>query len=215
MTFMRAATFRVLGITERHSSCCLWQGRSRAAMIGRGGSLTAPLSSSLQRSPHVALEEKGLLVERLLMAKRSSGKTYDDIADSMGLTNAYVAQLFLNQAQLRPERVESLRKVVPELSDSDISDMQRCPYRSFEESVRDEPLVYRLLEAVLHYGEGLKSIVNEKFGDGIMSAIDFYLTVDKIKGAQGEDRVVITFNGKFLPHIEQTKEGASAGEPKP
>ncbi|CAM9756824.1 unnamed protein product, partial [Sphacelaria rigidula] len=37
-----------------------------------------------------------------------------------------------------------------------------------------------------------------------MSAIDFYVTVDKIKGSQGEDRVVITFNGKFLPHIEQT-----------
>lgn len=187
-------------------------GRPTAAAMG--DSLRAPFSSSLQRSPHVALEEKGLLVERLLVAKRASGKTYDDIADGMGLTNAYVAQLFLNQAQLRPNRVDALRKVVPELSDSDLSDMQRCPYRSFDETVRDEPLVYRLVEAVLHYGEGLKSIVNEKFGDGIMSAIDFYLTVDKVKGSQGEDRVVITFNGKFLPHIEQTKEGASAGEPK-
>ncbi|CAN0549731.1 unnamed protein product, partial [Laminaria digitata] len=61
--------------------------------------------------------------------QRASGKTYDDIADTMGLTNAYVAQLFLNQAQLRPNRVSALRKVVPGLSDSDISDMQRCPYR--------------------------------------------------------------------------------------
>ncbi|CAM9652788.1 unnamed protein product [Ascophyllum nodosum] len=89
--------------------------------------------------------------------------------------------------------------------------MQRCPYRSFDHSVSDEPLVYRLQEAVLHYGEGLKSIINEKFGDGIMSAIDVFVTVEKIKGSQGEDRVVITFNGKFLPHIEQTKEGAAVG----
>lgn len=45
--------------------------------------------------------------------------------------------------------------------------------------------------------------MNEKFGDGIMSAIDFKLTVDKVKGSKGEDRMVVTMNGKFLPHIEQ------------
>eukprot|EP00903_Cladosiphon_okamuranus_P016232 g14975.t1 len=123
----------------------------------------------------------------------------------------YVAQLFLNQAQLKPNRVDALRKAVPELGESDLEIMQQCPYRSFDEEIRDEPLVYRLLEAVLHHGEGLKSIVNEKFGDGIKSAIDFYFTVDKIKGSQGEDRVVITFNGKFLPFIEQTKEGSAFG----
>ncbi|CAN0478667.1 unnamed protein product, partial [Scytosiphon promiscuus] len=61
--------------------------------------------------------------------QRASGKTFDDIADSMGLTNAYVAQLFLNQAQLRPNRVDALRKVVPELSDSDLSGVERCPFR--------------------------------------------------------------------------------------
>lgn len=151
------------------------------------------------------------MVERLLEAKRRSGKTYDQIADEMGLTNTYVAQIFLNQAQLQPSRVDALSEAVPDLGESDLITMQQCPYRSFDESIRDEPLVYRLLEAVLHYGEGLKSIVNEKFGDGIMSAIDFYLTVDKIKGSQGEDRVVITFNGKFLPFMEQTKEGAAFG----
>jgi cyanate lyase len=75
--------------------------------------------------------------------------------------------------------------------------------RSFDSAIRDEPLIYRLEEAVMHYGEGLKMVINERFGDGIMSAIDFYCKVDKIKGVAGEDRVVITFNGKFLPHVEQ------------
>lgn len=74
--------------------------------------------------------------------------------------------------------------------------------RSFDEDVIQEPLVYRLYEAVMHYGEGLKMVVNEKFGDGIMSAIDFYVKVDKVKGNAQEDRIVITFNGKFLPHVE-------------
>lgn len=170
-------------------------------------------ASSLARSPHVSLEEKAMLVESLLRAKSACGKTYDEIAAELGLTNAYVAQLFLNQAQLKPGRVAALRKAVPALSDTDLEHMQRCPYRSFNETVREEPLVYRLEEAVLHYGEGLKSVVNEKFGDGIMSAIDFYVTVDKIKGSQEEDRVVITFNGKFLPHIEQTAAAAAIKKP--
>lgn len=49
-----------------------------------------------------------------------------------------------------------------------------------------------------------KALINEKFGDGIMSAIDFYYTVDEVQGKAGERRVVLTMNGKFLPHVEQT-----------
>jgi cyanate lyase len=55
--------------------------------------------------------------------------------------------------------------------------------------------VYRLLEAVQHYGEGIKMITQEKKGDGIISAIDFIVTVDEVKGTKGEDRIVVTFNG--------------------
>jgi cyanate lyase len=59
-----------------------------------------------------------------------------------------------------------------------------------------EPSIYRLYEAIMHNGEAIKALVNEEFGDGIMSAIDFYCTVDRMEGTQGERRVVITFNGK-------------------
>ena len=93
-----------------------------------------------------------------------------------------------------------------------------------------EPLIYRLVEAMQHYGEGIKAIVNEAKGDGIISAIDLIMDVDVIKGTylveswssrlrnrvrnslsstlgkHGEDRVVVTMNGKFLPHIEQKTE---------
>lgn len=61
----------------------------------------------------------------------------------------------------------------------------------------------RLNEAVNHNGEAIKSLVNEQLGDGIMSAIDCYITVKSIKGKSGEDRVVVTMNGKYLPFIEQ------------
>jgi hypothetical protein len=62
-----------------------------------------------------------------------------------------------------------------------------------------EPALYRLYEAINHNGHSLKALINEKFGDGIMSAIDFYISVDKMKGLQGEDRVVITMNGGWPP----------------
>lgn len=61
-----------------------------------------------------------------------------------------------------------------------------------------------------HYGLGLKMLVNEKLGDGIISAIDLYVNMDFIKGKSGEDRCVISLNGKFLPHIEQTVENNTA-----
>lgn len=54
-----------------------------------------------------------------------------------------------------------------------------------------------------HYGTSIKYLVNEKRGDGIISAIDLYMDLEVIKGKHGEDRVVIILNGKFLPFIEQ------------
>lgn len=61
-----------------------------------------------------------------------------------------------------------------------------------------------------HYGLGLKMLANEKKGDGIISAIDLYVNMDMIKGKQGEDRFVISLNGKFLPHVEQLTENNTA-----
>ncbi|KAG5178053.1 cyanate lyase C-terminal domain-containing protein [Tribonema minus] len=157
---------------------------------------------------HLSQQEKYDLVRRLQNAKESSGLTFDQLAEGLGVTNSYAAQLLLNQAQLKPHTAEKLAKLLPELTQDDLKAMQRCPMRSFDPEIQQEPLIYRLDEAVMHYGEALKQIINEKFGDGIMSAIDFSCSVDKAKGQHGEDRVVITFNGKFLPHVEQLTQPA-------
>ena len=83
--------------------------------------------------------------------------------------------------------------------------MRKCPMRAYDPSIIQEPNIYRMTEVCLHYGESIKEVMNEKFGDGIMSAIDFKITVNKVTGDKGEDRMVVTMNGKFLPHIEQAK----------
>eukprot|EP00899_Mesostigma_viride_P014152 jgi/Mesvir1/22738/Mv14141-RA.1 len=182
----------------------------KAYMHGSGTPVAGASSVRLTSLPGPKGEAKAELVGRLMAAKEASGRSYSEIADAVGLTNAYVAQLFLNQAQLQPNTAKRLKEVVPFISDADIELMCRCPFRSVPDGLLQEPFVYRLQEAVMHYGEGLKAVTNEMFGDGIMSAIDFYVDVNKVTGTKGEDRVVITFNGKYLPHIEQVADHSTA-----
>lgn len=179
--------------------------------LGQAGD-TCPASGCL--SGHSPLEEKAGLVARLLAAKEASGKTFDAIAAELGLTNAYSAQLFYNQAQLKPGTVSKLKKAVPGISDEDLKTMQKAPMRGFNQEILKEPNVYRTYEAITHYGESIKALINEKFGDGIMSAIDFYLDIGSTTGKKGEKRVVITMNGKFLPHIEQVASDNTAPGPR-
>jgi len=153
--------------------------------------------------------EKKELVAKLLAARKDSGKTYDELGEGLGLCNVYVAQLFHAQAQLKPESEEKLVQLVPGLSEDLVAEMRKCPMRSYDPTIIQEPNIYRMTEVCLHYGDSIKEVMNEKFGDGIMSAIDFKITLDKIKGDKGEDRMVVTMNGKFLPHIEQAKQTVS------
>ncbi len=148
--------------------------------------------------------EKKDVVTKLVSLRKASGKSYDELAQALGLCNVYVAQLFRRQAQLKKETEDKLAKLVPGLTEDLLKEMRKPPVRSFDPSILQEPHVYRMTEVCAHYGDAILEVVQEKFGDGIMSAIDFKFTIDKTKGSAGEDRVVMTWNGKFLPHIEQT-----------
>eukprot|EP01036_Dinobryon_divergens_P031367 gene31367-40753_t len=165
-----------------------------------------PSSTSL-RTILLSSRKKDELVERLLDAKSASKLTFDDIAAKLGVTNAYAAQLFMNQAHLKPATAAKLKEAVPQISEEDLQEMMKIPsMRSFDPSIIQEPFVYRMVELMQHYGSGLKQIMNEKKGDGIISAIDCFVTMDLVQGSQGEDRLVLTINGKFLSHIEQLTE---------
>ncbi|KAK9672937.1 hypothetical protein RND81_12G135800 [Saponaria officinalis] len=143
------------------------------------------------------------IVEKLQEVKDKSGKTYTQIAEQTGLTNVYVAQLVRRQAHLKPDTAPLLRAALPGLTDNLVNEMSKPPFRSYHPNLLQEPAIYRLNEAVMHFGESIKEIINEDFGDGIMSAIDVYCSVDKVKGADGNDRVVVTIDGKYLSHSEQ------------
>lgn len=154
-------------------------------------------------------------VSRVLAVKANSNLSYDEIAKKLGVTNVYAAQLLMGQAKLTPQTAQKLKDTLPEISDDDIDSMQKdFPMRSFDDEILKEPNVYRTYEAITHNGEAIKAIINEQCGDGIMSAIDFYMDVGTTTGKNGEKRVVISFNGKFLPFIEQAAEDNGAPSPR-
>ena len=105
--------------------------------------------------------------KRLLRAKADSGLTYDELAAKLGVTNTYAAQILLGQAKLTEETASKLRGALPMAPTQDILDLQAsCPMRGFDEQILKEPNVYRTYEAITHYGEAIKSIINEQCGDG-------------------------------------------------
>ena len=86
---------------------------------------------------------------------------------------------------------------VLDLDDDVAVALQEFPHKAWDKIIPQDPVVYRLYEIVGVYGDTIKEIIGEKFGDGIMSAIDFSMDIEKEENPKG-DRVVITLNGKFL-----------------
>lgn len=194
------------------SVCRRFISRPSAAAVIRSSRAASALPRTYSSISATDIAER---TKRMLDAKEQSGLSYDDLATKLGVTNTYTAQLLMGQAKLTSETAIKLQEALPTASKQDIEDMQTTfPMRAFDEAILKEPNVYRTYEAITHYGEAIKSIINEQCGDGIMSAIDFYCDVGTTTGKHGEKRVVITFNGKFLPHIEQKMGDNSAKSPR-
>jgi cyanate lyase len=116
----------------------------------------------------------------------------------MGRDEVWVAALCYRQASASQEEAG---KLVAALGlDSEVAQaLTEFPAKGLGPIVPTDPLIYRLYEIMQVYGLPLKAIIHEKFGDGIMSAIDFTLHVDKEEDPKG-DRVKVTMSGKFLPY---------------
>lgn len=81
--------------------------------------------------------------------------------------------------------------------------MRTSSYKNRQNEHAKLDLFWIAIRIIAYFVSAIKAIVNEQFGDGIMSTVDVFVKVEKQKGKSGEDRVVITMNGKFLPHPEQ------------
>jgi len=143
------------------------------------------------------------ILSRLFEAKARKGLSFEKLAEAIGRDEIWVAAAFYGQAKLSAEDIEAIARVleVPLLSIQNELGPHWWPNRGLGPVPPTDPVIYRLYESVLVYGHAIKSVIHEKFGDGIMSMIDCKVNVTKKPDPKG-DRVVLTFDGKFLPYAK-------------
>ena len=143
--------------------------------------------------------DKHAMRETILEAKRKKGISWESLGEATGLSPVFLCSACLGENSLTAEEAKSVAQAL-DLPGNTEADLQAYANRGQRaEAMLSDPLVYRLNEVVMVYGETLKEVIQEKFGEGIMSAIDFTMEVDKVEDPKG-DRVLLTLNGKFLPY---------------
>ena len=131
--------------------------------------------------------------------KKKHGWTWSDVAGKLGHAPVWTCAACLGQMSMTPETAEKAG-VLFGLSEEEVGLLAEAPYRgSLPTAVPTDPLIYRFYELIQVYGTTWKDMIHEEFGDGIMSAIDFDMTLERQPDQKG-DRVRMTMSGKFLPY---------------
>ncbi|MEA2641765.1 MAG: cyanate lyase [Chloroflexota bacterium] len=137
--------------------------------------------------------------QRVLAAKEAKQLTWQAIAEAVGHDPVWTTAALLGQMKMTPAEADAVVEFLGLDQDTALA-LQRDPMKgSLDPAVPVDPLIYRFYEIVQVYGTTLKALINETFGDGIMSAIDFEMHVERKADPKG-DRVVVTLDGKFLPY---------------
>ncbi len=138
------------------------------------------------------------MTEAIIAAKLAKNLKWEEMGSDLGMSPVWLTSACLGMNSAPPEKAAAITEYLglgPEVCTA----LEDYPTKIWDQAVPTDPLVYRLYEIVGVYGDTLKEVIQEKFGDGIMSAIDFSMEVDKIEDPKG-DRVLLTLNGKFLPY---------------
>ena len=141
------------------------------------------------------------LTEKIVTHKIIKGIKWADVAEKVGQSKEWTTAALLGQMSMTKEQATAAANAMGlNLSEEEIAVLMTVPSRgSLDSAVPTDPLIYRLYELISVYGTTFKALIEEEFGDGIMSAIDFEMDIDRKADPKG-DRVVITLNGKFLPY---------------
>jgi cyanate lyase len=159
----------------------------------------------MTRCAYVRAEEARPMVSReaataaALAAKAAKGMSFAEIAGHIDRHEVWTATALLGQATMSPEEAEKVGDVLG-LDGQVVAALAQVPSRgAYDGKVPVDPLLYRFFEIIQVFGPAFKAVIHERFGDGIMSAIDFEADIARVPDPGG-DRVVITLNGKFLPY---------------
>ena len=154
----------------------------------------------MSECPRETAMKRAEVTEKILTAKRLKELTWEEIAKKIGgASKIIVTAACMGQMKMTKEQATRAAKLFG-LGKEETLLLQEVPYRgSLPQVPPTDPLIYRFYELVQVYGTTWKALIEEEFGDGIMSAIDFDMTMERLPDPKG-DRVKITMSGKFLPY---------------
>lgn len=139
------------------------------------------------------------VTELIITHKLRKQLTWPQLADAIGQSKEWTTAALLGQMTLNAEQAAKVGAML-ELPAEAIEQLQVVPYKgSLATPVSTDPLIYRFYELINVYGATFKALIHEEFGDGIMSAIDFSMDLQRESDPKG-DRVKIVMSGKFLPY---------------
>ena len=134
----------------------------------------------------------------ILSAKKQSGMTWEEIADKIGMSPIWTHSAAMGMNAFPPDKAALMVTAMGLPQEAELV-LAEYPTKIWEQSVPTDPCIYRFYEIVGVYGPTLKAIIQEKFGDGIMSAIDFDMSVTRVEHPKG-DRGKVEMSGKFLSY---------------
>ncbi|HSY39346.1 MAG TPA: cyanase [Polyangia bacterium] len=139
------------------------------------------------------------VIEMVVAAKLAKKLTWKALAEACGRSEVWTTSALLGQQAMSAEEATAAGRLLG-LGNEEVALLQVPPSKgSLGTQISTDPLIYRFHEIVQVYGTTLKELIHENFGDGIMSAIDFEMYLEKLADPKG-DRVKVTMHGKFLPY---------------
>lgn len=138
------------------------------------------------------------VTEMIIEKKRTAGLTWEKIAADIGMSEVFTTSACLSMNALPRDKADMLARNLGLPQEAALV-LAEYPTKIFDQTVPTDPCVYRLYEIVAVYGDTIKELINEKFGNGIMSAIDFDMNVKRIPSEKG-DRVELRMSGKYLEY---------------
>lgn len=145
-----------------------------------------------------AVLEKEDITAMIVARKREKKVAWAEIAEAIEMSPVWTHSAAMGMQAMPADKAKALAEYL-ELPEEAIEVLEECPTKVWEQTVPTDPCVYRLYEIVGVYGPTIKALIHEEFGDGIMSAIDFDMSITRVPNPKG-DRVKVEMSGKFLSY---------------
>ena len=142
--------------------------------------------------------DKQQMSAAIIEARRRLGLSWADLARAIEMSPVWTTSACLGMNSMPADKAEVLCSRLGLPAEVSLA-LQAFPHKHWDKAVPTDPLVDRFYAMINVYGDTIKELIHEEFGDGIMSAIDFSMDISRVADPKG-DRVQIVLNGKFLPY---------------